>query len=170
MIAEIHEHPVIVFGCGNPLLGDDGFGPAVIERLNAQYTLPRCAFAADVGTSAGDLLFDFLLSPVKPTHLFIVDAMCQKGRAAGEVFEAYTEDMEQKEAADYSLHQFPSVNLLKELQDPGGVTVRILAVQIANIPEEVQPGLSEEVDQAVDAACQWLLREIGAIEQGQAHV
>jgi len=164
MIAELHERPVIVFGCGNPLFGDDGFGPSVIERLNKEYVLPPCAFAADVGTSAGDLLFDFLLSPVKPTHLFIVDAMFQEGRAPGELFETHTENLARKEAADFSLHQFPSVNLLQELQDPGGVTVRILAVQIGSIPEEVRPGLSREVNGAVDAACQWLLREIHATE------
>ncbi len=160
MIAEIHERPVIVFGCGNPLLGDDGFGPAVIERLNECYTLPPWAFAADVGTSAGDLLFDFLLSPVKPTHLFIVDAMFQTGRVPGELFEIHIEDIQDKKAADFSLHQFPSVNLLRELQDPGGVTVRILAVQIAAIPEEVRPGLSGEVAEAVDAACRWLCGEV----------
>ncbi len=160
MISEIHKRPVIIFGCGNPLFGDDGFGPAVIDRLNENYTLPPWAFAADVGTSAGDLLFDFLLSPVKPTHLFIVDAMSRPGKVPGELFEVYVEDIEDKKAADFSLHQFPSVNLLRELQDPGGVAVRVLAVQIVAIPEEVRPGLSREVAEAVDAACRWLFRAV----------
>ncbi len=163
MIAEIHERPVLIFGCGNPLLGDDGFGPAVIARLHEGFSLPPYAFAADVGTSAGDLLFDFLLSPTKPTHLFIVDAMSQPGRSPGELFEVDIEGIQDTKAADFSLHQFPSVNLLKELQDPGGVVVRILAVQIGSIPEEVRPGLSREVSRAVGEACQWLLREIETI-------
>ena len=27
---------VVVFGCGNTLLGDDGFGPTVIDRLRSR--------------------------------------------------------------------------------------------------------------------------------------
>jgi coenzyme F420 hydrogenase subunit delta len=30
---EYRDKPIIIFGCGNILFGDDGFGPAVAEEL-----------------------------------------------------------------------------------------------------------------------------------------
>ena len=33
VIPDIPDKNVLVFGCGNILLGDDGFGPRVIEEL-----------------------------------------------------------------------------------------------------------------------------------------
>ena len=37
---EMFEKAILIFGCGNILWGDDGFGPAVIECLNEKYHLP----------------------------------------------------------------------------------------------------------------------------------
>jgi coenzyme F420 hydrogenase subunit delta len=55
---EMFEKSILIFGCGNILWGDDGFGPAVIQCLNEQYRLPADVLALDVGTSIRDLLFD----------------------------------------------------------------------------------------------------------------
>ncbi|MFY9942899.1 MAG: hydrogenase maturation protease, partial [Desulfobacterales bacterium] len=77
----------LVFGCGNPLLGDDGFGPQVIERLTADHALPPWVGALDVGTAIRDILFDLLLVPQKPERLIVVDAMDHTGRPAGEILE-----------------------------------------------------------------------------------
>ena len=35
---------VVVLCCGNVLFGDDGFGPAVADRINASETVPEWAF------------------------------------------------------------------------------------------------------------------------------
>ena len=85
---EFPERPVAaVFGCGNPLLGDDGFGPAVIRDLEQKQCLPQGAFALDVGTAIRDYLFDYLLAEeLRPKHLVVVDAVEFEGRAAGELF------------------------------------------------------------------------------------
>ena len=48
---------ILIFGCGNTLWGDDGFGPAVIEHLHRHYQLPEDVI---VGTSIRDLLFDLV--------------------------------------------------------------------------------------------------------------
>ena len=160
MIEEMLDKSILVFGCGNTLFGDDGFGPAVIEHLRQNHTLPEDALAEDVGTSVGGLLFDMVLSPSKPKRVFILDAVSHPGKKPGELFELDLEWLPEKKAGDFCLHQFPSVNLLKELRDHGGVEVRLLAAQIKEIPEEVSPGLSEEVARAVPEACEWLLREI----------
>ncbi len=33
MYQALLQKKILVFGCGNPLMGDDGFGPAVIEHI-----------------------------------------------------------------------------------------------------------------------------------------
>ena len=38
---------VVVLCCGNVLLGDDGFGPAVAEKLNAINNIPEWAVVID---------------------------------------------------------------------------------------------------------------------------
>jgi hydrogenase maturation protease len=44
-----------VLGIGNVLMGDDGFGPYVIEALNAAYDFPPRVSLIDVGTPGLDL-------------------------------------------------------------------------------------------------------------------
>lgn len=168
VIEELFTKPILIFGCGNLLFGDDGFGPEVIEHLHQQYPLPHAAGAFDVGTSISDILFDFLLSPVRPSHLFIVDAVSAPNRNPGELFEMEIQDLPAAKSVDFSLHQFPSVNLLQELRDFAGIQVRVLAVQAARIPEAVQPGLSPEVRAAIPGACQWLLEAVDRVQRREA--
>jgi coenzyme F420 hydrogenase subunit delta len=160
MIVDIYTKPVLVFGCGNPLIGDDGFGPEVIERLCAHYHLPPSVHAEDAGTGICDLLFDLLLLPNKPTHLFIIDTVSVPDRLPGELFEIDLDHIPAQNQTEFSLHQFPSVNLLAEMEKEAGIKVRILAVQAKNIPDFIQPGLSVEVQNALDPACKWIMREV----------
>ncbi len=161
MIHELFTKPTLIFGCGNTLFGDDGFGPETIEYLLSNYSLPDSVAAVDVGTSIGDLLFDLALSPARPDRIFIVDAVSQPGRGPGEIFELEIEKLPANKSGDFTLHQFPSVNLLEEMRSLAGVDVRIIAVQIKCIPDAVQPGLSPEVRAAIPPTCEWLLECIG---------
>lgn len=45
-----------VLGLGNVLMGDDGFGPAVVEALRARYEVPRSVELLDAGTPGLELL------------------------------------------------------------------------------------------------------------------
>jgi coenzyme F420 hydrogenase subunit delta len=160
MINEIFTKPTLIFGCGNILLGDDGFGPAVIHHLEENHPLPETVFALDVGTSIRDLLFDLVLSPSKPEKILILDAVSRPGRQVGELFEIDVLDIPENKVNDYSLHQFPSVNLLQELKTLGGIQVKVLAVQAETIPDEIRPGLSPEVRASVPGACRWIMEQI----------
>jgi coenzyme F420 hydrogenase subunit delta len=145
----------MVFGCGNVIMGDDGYGPAVVDRLNAGYRLPETVEAVDVGTCVREYLFDYLLSEQdRPERIVILDAVDFAGRRPGEVFTIVPAEIPAKKIHDFSLHQFPTVNLLQELQDNTGIEVLILAAQIQFIPEEIAPGLSPAMAQAVDEACE----------------
>jgi coenzyme F420 hydrogenase subunit delta len=157
MIADLFEKSVLIFGCGNILWGDDGFGPAVVQRLNERYRLPAHVLALDVGTSIRDILFDLVLSDQKPDRIFIIDAVEYPHRQPGEVFEIPVEGIPDKKATDFSLHQFPTVNMLQELKEHSPIDITILVAQIDTIPEEVKPGLSPAVTRAIDTACRRLL-------------
>lgn len=50
------KHAVVVIGLGNPLMGDDGLGIAVLERLRARYRLPAGVELVDGGTWGLNLL------------------------------------------------------------------------------------------------------------------
>jgi coenzyme F420 hydrogenase subunit delta len=154
------EKSILIFGCGNIMFGDDGFGPAVINYLKENYALPEEALAMDVGTSIRDLLFDILLDEHKPRKIIIVDAVDHPGRQPGEVFEIGVDDISPQKTADFSLHQFPTVNMLKELKDYTRVDIHILVAQVMEIPEEVRPGLSAQVTEAIPEVCQRILKNL----------
>jgi len=162
MTSGIFEKSVLIFGCGNTLYGDDGFGPAVIEHLLQHYQLPEDVLALDVGTSIRDLLFDLVLSEKKPGLLIIIDAVDYPDRRPGEVFEIPVAGIPEKKISDFSLHQFPTVNMLAELKESSGLEVKIIVAQTDTLPEEVRPGLSEPVQRAVATACEKIIEVINA--------
>jgi coenzyme F420 hydrogenase subunit delta len=116
MLKRIYEKPRLVFGCGNPLFGDDGFGAEVIRLLEAEYRLPSDVAYLDVGTAVRDILFDMLLSRKYPRQIIIVDAMALKDASPGEIREIGLDEIQPAKIVDYSLHQFPTTNMLKELR------------------------------------------------------
>lgn len=144
---------VTVFGCGNILIGDDGFGPAVIEDLQSCHDLPDAVLIEDVGTGIREYLFDFLLSPdLVPKTLIILDAVDFKGRRPGEVFTITPATIPAEKIHDFSLHQFPTVNLLQEIAEHTGTAVHIIAAQVEHIPDEIAPGLTPAMEKAVKGA------------------
>lgn len=144
--------PTLILGCGNTLFGDDGFGPAVIEYLLTRYDIPDDVYVMDVGTGVRKLLFTLALSPERPRQIVLIDAV-DKGRPPGEIFEISLDDIPMEKIDDFSLHQVPSSNLAKELKN-AGVDIRVMVCQIAHVPENVEPGLSEVLLRAVPKMCE----------------
>jgi coenzyme F420 hydrogenase subunit delta len=159
MIELIHTKHCLVFGCGNPLFGDDGFGPAVIAHLE-QNPAPAHAAYLDAGTSIRDFLFDILLTSVKPKQMIIVDAAHFKGKPPGTVFEIDITEMNPSKTGDYSLHQFPTTNMLSELKTETDMDIRVIVGQVEIIPDEVSPGLSPAMAAAVPRASRRILQMI----------
>ena len=149
---------ILIVGCGNILFGDDGFGPEVIDYLTSQYSIPENVCLADAGTGVRKILFTISLSEVKPKVIVVIDAV-DKGRKPGEIFEISLDEIPKEKIDDFSMHQVPSSNLLKELQDFCSVEVRILACQIKTIPETMQSGLSEPLKKAVPLMAQQIAKE-----------
>ena len=146
----------LVLGCGNELFGDDGFGPAVARRLGRGTRLPPSAVALDVGTSVRQVLFNVVLSPLRPRRIVVVDAV-DKGRRPGEVWTMKARDLPAVKCDDFSMHQLPTSNLLRELDELGGVEVTCVVAQVSPLPSEVRPGLSESLRVAVPRAAEMIL-------------
>jgi len=158
VLPEFCQKPTLVLGCGNNLFGDDGFGCELVEYIEAHYEVPEAVCLLDVGTGVRKLLFTLCLSPARPRRLLILDAI-DVGRTPGEVFEIDPSEIPAVKMDDFSMHQIPTSNLLRELQETCGVEVRVLACQTGPLPQEICPGLSGPVRSAVPQAAEWLMRE-----------
>ncbi|SMC65644.1 coenzyme F420 hydrogenase subunit delta [Desulfocicer vacuolatum DSM 3385] len=170
MYQTLFQKNILVFGCGNPLFGDDGFGPAVIAHLEKHHTIPENCEIMDAGTSIRDILFDMLLLPDHPEKIIIVDAVNFEGHKAGEIFEIDVNDIPRNKTSDFSLHQFPTTNMLRELNEGTDIDVRVFVVQTQPLPNEVAPGLSIAVEQAISNMCDKILTTIAGKQRGKKHV
>ena len=164
MLKPVTEYECLVLGCGNSLIGDDGFGPAVVQHLERYYRLPDSVATIDCGTSIRDILFDILLSARKPAKMIIVDVTASPGLAAGEIREIGVDQIRPEKICGFSLHQFPTTNMLKEIKEETPIDVRVLVVQVAGMPTEVKPGLSEPVQAAIPPMCERIMAEIGSTQ------
>jgi len=163
----------LVLGVGNILFGDDGFGPEVVRRLTDQYRIPDDIYVMDVGTGARKILFTVTLSEERPEEIVIVDAV-DWGRSTGQVLEIPVEELPVTKIDDFSLHQVPTSNMLRELQDQCGVKVIVVACDVGAIPQVIEPGLSQPIRDAVLAAAQqiaerYALALLPAVEQTRPH-
>lgn len=140
------------------MCGDDGFGPAVVQRLERDVALPAGACVLDAGTSVREILFDIALSDKKPAKIVVVDAV-DCGREPGELFALDIGSLPEKALTDFSLHQVPTCNLLRELRDLCGIEVVVMVCQVLDRSDQVSPGLSGPVERAVQYAVATLVRE-----------
>ncbi len=152
-IPEIPDKNVLVFGCGNILFSDDGFGPRVVEELITNYAIPENVGVINAGTGIRNILFDIVLSEKKPEKIIIIDAI-DAGRSPGEIFELPIDEIPEKKMDDFSMHQLPTSNLLKELKELCQVDVRIIACQVEHIPTEVSTTISKKLLDALPEVCE----------------
>jgi coenzyme F420 hydrogenase subunit delta len=157
-LPEYCQKPTLILGCGNILFGDDGFGCALVEYMQSHHRVPDDVCILDAGTGVRNLLFTLCLSPVRPRRLLIVDAL-DAGRAVGELFEIDPAAIPPIKLDDFSMHQIPTSNLLRELQETCAVEVRVLACQTGPLPKEISPGLSPPVQAVLPHAAEWLAHE-----------
>lgn len=151
-ITDVPDKNILILGCGNTLFGDDGFGPRVAEELIKNYDLPENAGVINAGTSVRNILFDIALSEKKPEKIIIVDAI-DAGKKPGEIFELPIDEIPKKKIDDFSMHQLPTSNLLKELKDFCKVNITIIACQVESIPAEVTTTISKKLINVIPEVC-----------------
>jgi coenzyme F420 hydrogenase subunit delta len=153
-----YDKSILILGCGNVLIGDDGFGPAVAQKLCENFPVPPDVCVLDAGTSVREILFDTILSDKKPVRIVVVDAM-DCGRKPGELFWLELDALPQVKLDDFSMHQIPTSNLLRELRDLCATEVVVMACQVSGSADRVSPGLSIPVQRAVEKAAEVLARK-----------
>jgi len=130
----------------------------VAQHLQRDFKVPAEICVLDTGTSVREILFDTILSDKKPSKIIIIDAM-DCGRKPGELFSPDIDSFPKVKLDDFSLHQVPTSNLLRELRDLCGIEVIVVACQVAGTCDSVSPGFSEPVGEAVERAVEMLARE-----------
>ncbi len=170
--SEANSHPkLLVAGIGNIFLGDDGFGVAVIKRLQGRLFSSEVK-VADFGIRGFDLAYA-LLEDYETAIL--IDA-CARGDVPGTLY-VIEPDIESLPATDpsqplFDAHGMNPMNVLRLAKSlgAGGLNKRILLLGCEPMtfgPEEGQLGLSDEVSAAVDGAVVLLNSLISRILAGE---
>jgi hydrogenase maturation protease len=153
---------LLVLGIGNPLRGDDGIGPRVVELLKQQ-GLPDGVEALDAGTAGLDLLY-LLARPASPAEdaprrVIIVDA-ADMGLGAGQ-FARFTPGQVELMGASESRpsHQagLAEVFALARALERPLLEIVIFGVQPGSL--EWGAGLTPRVEAAVPLLAAEVLRE-----------
>jgi hydrogenase 3 maturation protease len=137
---------VVILGVGNPLRGDDGFGPALVARLKGRVK----AVCLD-GGSAPEIYAGKIVKE-KPGTILMVDAL-HLGRRPGEYAVLRKDEIAR---SGFSTHDISPNLLLDYLAEETGAEIYMLGVQ----PESLRFGLelSEPVRQTLKKLEEELIR------------
>lgn len=115
---------ILVLGVGNILLGDEGTGVRVIEKLEDEYS-----FSGNVELLDGGTLGLRLLDPIVESGYVIVVDVVRGGGVPGSIYRITQDEMSKKLPYKSSLHE---LNLVETL---------IFAEELGNRPEAVVIGV-----------------------------
>lgn len=136
---------VLVAGVGNVLRRDDGFGPAVVARLD---DLPPGVRTIETGIGGVALLQELLAEPLE--GLVIVDAI-DRGAAPGTVFVLEPDVAEAEHVAD--VHLANPDRVLSMARSMGALPGRVAIVGCQpQDADELGEALTPAVERAVDEA------------------
>jgi coenzyme F420 hydrogenase subunit delta len=144
---------IVVVGCGNPLFGDDGFGPAVIEELQ-KLQLPDNVKVIDAGLGAPHFIFTLL--DVETTRKLVIIDIADFGVEPGSVTILPVEALPPGSYRD--VHSWDLTEPLHRLKD--SIDITVIACQPKSVAE-FEMELTEEVKRAIPKAVQIVLKEIG---------
>lgn len=144
---------MLIVGIGSILMGDDGAGIEVINRLG-QIKLPENVELLNAGLDS----FGLLGKLEGRKKVIIVDAL--RGGETGKVYTLSFEEIEKFEFM-YSLHDFTIEHLIKtgqEIYSEFPEDIQIVGIGISDIEGGI--GLSREVEKGVDIAVDVVLKEV----------
>jgi hydrogenase maturation protease len=154
-----HEQRIAVMGIGNPLVGDEGVGPRVAERLMSAYAFPEGVDVMDAGTIGLGMLEVFRRSDV----CIVVDAVDGTGEPPGTIVRMTPEEMAPNQVL-HSLHDLKLADVLQAADFAGILPdVRFVGVQVESMETlvtELSPAVEAAVPEA-EAEVLRLLSELG---------
>jgi len=146
---------VLIAGVGNRLMGDDGFGPRVVDLLSSAH-LPDNVEARDIGTAgltiATDLSEYDLVVFVDSVNIEGEPGQLQK---SGIVIEEEARDI--AELSRFTLHEVGLEGLLKFAKAIGALPPKVILIGCK--PKALGPTLelSPEVEDALQAAAEMVI-------------
>jgi hydrogenase maturation protease len=117
------EGATVVLGLGNPLMGDDGLGLAVLDRLREEWDIPAEVELVDGGTW-GMTLLPLIEDAV---HLVLIDAI-RTGAPEGTVVELERERLPRYLAHKLSPHQIDLQEVLALAELRGTLPAETVAI------------------------------------------
>ena len=154
MTAEDHtdkgsQRPQItILGVGNILLGDEGVGVRVVERLDRQYQFPDNVQILD-----GGVLGIRLMGVIGSTDILIVVDAVKNQQPPGTLYRLADEEVPRRVLAKQSMHQLdlPEVLALCSAIDknPRTVVVGVEPEDITSMNVELTPTIAAKVDELV---------------------
>lgn len=153
----LHSH-TIVLGIGNPLRGDDGVGPAVIQALTDIHDLPAEVSLLDCG---GECLMSVLLTQ-SYTKAILVDAV-DMGCAPGDWIRFTLDDAIINSINLDSWDNSHHINLVDLIALAGALKIRLPELVIYGIqPQSVgwQQKVSGAILRVIPDVCQAILTEL----------
>ena len=136
---------IAVIGLGNPLMGDDGFGIAALDRLRAEWAIASNVQLVDGATWGLSLL------PIieAATHVVILDAV-RAGLAPGTVAFFQDEDVPRRLSTKLSPHQIDLREILALAQLRGTLPRKLVVIGVEPLRVELLLGLSDLVAEKLD--------------------
>lgn len=146
---------ILIMGVGNPLMGDDGIGPRVVEMLSAGYVFPDNVEVVDAGTMSYMILD--MLRDIE--DLILIDAMQCETTPPGTVVVMTPEEIAPNQVS-HSMHDVGIVDVLQAAGFMGRAPQTVVVgIQIDAIEQFVLE-LSDPVAAAVPVAAAAVLDEL----------
>jgi hydrogenase maturation protease len=149
------KHRVVVIGLGNPLMGDDGFGLAVLDELRTDYALPPEVELVDGGTWGMNLL------PVveDADELILIDAI-DIGAAPGTMVRLEHARLPRYLATKISPHQVDLRDVLGLAELRGTLPADTVALGLQPASVEMRNSLSDIARRGVEPLASAVVQEL----------
>ena len=141
-LSRLFKEKTVIVGVGNPLRGDDAFGPAFIEKIKGA----AGAMCIDAGSAPENYLGK--IAKMEPDSVLIVDA-AHLGGAPGE-YDILEKD--QIVSSGLTTHDLSPVMFIEYLEKETEARIYMLAVQPEkmDLGAEMSEGVKEALDELVD--------------------
>jgi len=162
--------PLLVIGLGNPLMGDEGIGWHVAERLSADPGLPADAevvcggtdllrFADQMEQRRRVIVIDALLVDTEPGSVWVGEDPGGEPSGAGastcQPFSSRTSVLDNRQ---HNAHCLSAVQAIQLLRMTTQVPITLLGISVRGV--NVQTGLSPELDARMPSILEHVLREL----------
>jgi hydrogenase maturation protease len=155
----------LVLGLGNPLRGDDGIGPRIVEELT-RCGLPDGVTALDVGNAGLDLL-----NVLEGCERAVVVDAAEMGQQAGQFIRFTPDEAQLTRAGDrFSLHNAGLSEALALAEALGRTLPELVVFGVQPAEIDWREGLSPAVEAAIPALTNAVIKEIaGTCPKGENH-